>query len=194
MPEPTRSTSAWQIGTTALITTLAATLMMYIAGDAEVTGTLTTRGNIIYTGALIPIRQAVTLSEVDGYASGSIAITNPVNKNLYCNNFAMDIERNSSPQSLIDINIGTGAVGTMGKIAQTGSTARTIANNYPTVLGMVTFTGASLLDSGGKQRGIELAASGSGTGLKVINITSDLQTGSLLEAYFMANCYVIEDR
>lgn len=161
-------------------------IALYIAGNLTVAGNITVTGQVNQSGSIVPLVGAVQFSEVNEYASGAIAITNPVDEALLCDSFVIDVTTAANPATLVDVYVGTGSVAQIQKDT-TGSIL--LFNNLSLTTGTKTSSGSGLVHGDGSRKFFKLAPSSSTTGTKTINVVSQNQTGATVVGTYNVNCY-----
>ena len=144
-------------------------------------------GYLVQSGSEIVLFGSLTLSEVNGYASGSLAITNPLSDPLLCEAPVFDVTTASNPATTVDVYAATGSVGQMGPNI-TGSIL--LQNNMQLGAMTSTLSGTGLFDAGGKAKHFKLFPTTTTTQPNRINITSDSQVGASLVGTYSVPCKI----
>lgn len=160
-------------------------VMQFQSGSTNVWLKQNTR--IIASGSTINLFGALTLTEVNGYSSGALAITNPLNDPILCEAPVFDVTTASNPNTRIDVYGGTGSIGTMG-LNRSGSLV--LQDNMGLGAGVMTLSGTGLFDTGGKGKLYKLFPTSNTSQVNRINIVSDAQSGASLVGTYLVRCHI----
>lgn len=153
---------------------------------------ITYQGND-YVDFNVPYQQllngSLALTEANGVkgGSGTQVITNPTDDYLICDAVTFRITTTATPTTSADIYFSTGAT-----VVATGSGVG-IADDFVFGVGVVTFTGSSLVGSDVEPRKFVLAPSSSTTLNKSIVIKSKAGTGAGLVGQYDIPCRYLAD-
>lgn len=148
------------------------------------------------SGALVPIYGNLTFSEVNGFASGALAIENPTTDEILCDALYFDVTRNhltAGNQIKLDVYAGTGSINEITSPARgtkTGSTL--IQNNWTTSTGSYSLGTGSVLAPHGP---LKLYGNTDTTQVNQINVVSIAQSGSVNTGFtgtYHLNCWRLE--
>lgn len=144
-----------------------------------------TTTEVVYgSGGVLPLLTPITLTEVNGSASGTFAFQNPYDFTLLCDIPVIDITTAASPITRVDVYVGTGS------LAQTGGTGANLADNFNLgVTGTFALTGSSIVNLGEKFKLFPYGTTASNTH---INLVSRHGTGAGLVANLFTSCFGID--
>jgi hypothetical protein len=153
-----------------------------ISFDSGVTNIV---GQINSSGGLVPISGSLEFTEINKFASGSLAIENPTTERILCDSMYFNVTTAPTYTTKIDVYAGTGSINEAVSVRGYGSGSVAIADNYTLASGVASLTGSIL----GTRGGFILNSNDSTTTVNQINVVTLDGSGSGLVGTYNVNCY-----